>query len=73
MQFCIYYFENKINGKMYIGKTFDFSKRIKEHLMCSKVAKPAYPIHKAIKKYGLSNFETRRRIFLLATTHVSIF
>ena len=49
----IYKLINKINGKIYIGKTFNLKKRIKDH---------SYAVNKkylcsAIKKYGWNNFE----------------
>lgn len=53
----VYYFQNLINGKIYIGKTDDFYKRIKEHISLSKTGKKIFSIHRAIRKYGISNFE----------------
>jgi group I intron endonuclease len=55
--FCNYYFFNKINGKMYIGKANNFDDRLKEHLKSSQVDHPKYLIHRAIKKYGIDNFD----------------
>ena len=56
---CIYIIKNKINGKQYVGKTIDFSRRMSEHK--SESFNPNrqgynYPIHAAIRKYGVENF-----------------
>ena len=48
---CIYMYENKINGKKYIGQTTNFNRRCREHLNGD------YLIDKAIKKYGIENFD----------------
>ena len=49
----IYLAINKINGKMYIGQTIDFKRRIYQH----RIIKDNCAIHKAIIKYGWNNFE----------------
>lgn len=57
---CIYMYINKVNNHKYIGQTNDFNRRYKEHLSYSKNKnKKDYnsPIHKAIRKYGINNFE----------------
>ena len=51
----IYKVTNKINGKIYIGKTNNFNKRKTEHTVYD-INDNSY-FHKALKKYGLSNFE----------------
>lgn len=53
----IYAITNSINGKKYIGLTRqkDPNNRWKDHISESK-NNPKYPIHLAIKKYGLENF-----------------
>jgi group I intron endonuclease len=52
----IYLIKNKINNKIYIGQTIrTFEKRWKEH--CSGNENYS-AISKAIKKYGIQNFET---------------
>ena len=55
------YFRNKVNGKGYIGKTFrSFKERFNEHIKCSyNKSQPSYncTFHKAIRKYGIKNFE----------------
>lgn len=52
--FYVYKITNLINGKIYIGKTNDIKRRWKEHLKSSKLSQ--YPIYRAIRKYGSSNF-----------------
>lgn len=53
-KYVIYKATNKINGKSYIGKTYNFEKRKKEHFYDIE---NGLPFHKALKKYGLENFE----------------
>ena len=51
----IYKFENKINGKVYIGQTIQkLSKRISSHKYPS--GNKYLPIDAAIRKYGIENF-----------------
>lgn len=59
MDFVIYTIFNIINGKFYIGKTSDFRARKSEHLSVArnKTKGKFSAIHKAIKKYGIHNFE----------------
>lgn len=57
---CIYMYTNKINGKRYIGQTKDFNKRYSSHLNSSlnnKSNRHNLPFHKAIRKYGIENFQ----------------
>lgn len=59
---CIYMYVNKINGKRYVGKAKDFNIRHKRHLISSKNKKAKdynYAIHRAIRKYGIENFELK--------------
>lgn len=51
----IYKVVNKINGKIYIGKTNNFKKRKQEHTVYD-INDNSY-FHKALKKYGLDSFE----------------
>lgn len=44
----IYCFENKINGKTYIGQAQDIRKRVQQHLN----SKDTLYFHNAIRKYG---------------------
>lgn len=50
----IYKFENKINGKVYIGQSVNIEKRYSEHLRVNNKDKSIF--HFAIRKYGLDNF-----------------
>lgn len=59
--FQVYKLTNKVNGKIYIGKSKDYLKRFKIHIKIAKGGKEKYPrkyqaIHAAIKKYGKINF-----------------
>lgn len=56
----IYKITNKINHKMYIGKTnyADPYDRFKEHIRDSKKERcKNRPLYRAMNKYGLENFE----------------
>ena len=53
-KFVIYKVTNKINGKIYIGKTYNFEKRRREHIYDIE---NELPFHRALKKYGTDNFE----------------
>lgn len=54
--YYVYKFENKINGKVYIGRTDNFDRRLVEHRASVKSGK-GYALHSAIRKYGWENFE----------------
>lgn len=49
----IYYIKNKINGKMYIGRTNNFQRRKYEHFNIET----NILLQRAYKKYGIENFE----------------
>ena len=51
--YVIYKVTNKINGKIYIGKTYNFEKRKREHIYDIN---NELPFHKALKKYCTENF-----------------
>lgn len=51
----IYKYENKINGKIYIGQSKNIEYRYNEHLNGWKVDRPQH-IDLAIHKYGIDNF-----------------
>jgi group I intron endonuclease len=58
----VYSIENKLNGKIYIGKTINYTKRWITHKSVAKGGKAKYPekyfaLHTAITKYGSNNFE----------------
>ena len=50
----VYKFENKLNGKIYIGQSRCIERRYNEHVYCEK---PMYELDRAIKKYGIENFD----------------
>lgn len=51
--YVIYKVTNKINNKIYIGKTYNFEKRKAQHLYDIN---DGLPFHAALKKYGINNF-----------------
>lgn len=53
-KYVIYKVTNLVNQKMYIGKTYNFEKRKREHLYDID---NELPFHKALKKYGLKSFK----------------
>ena len=55
----IYKYENKINGKVYIGQSTDIKARIRGHRHASYPGDKDFkmPIHQAIYKYGEENFD----------------
>lgn len=58
--FYIYYIENQINGKIYIGKSSerrDKNARWIEHCRDARKNRTKMPIHRAMKKYGIDNFK----------------
>jgi group I intron endonuclease len=59
--FYIYVIQNKLNNKLYVGKTSNLSRRWREHKKVAEGGKEKYgknfrAIHAAIKKYGEDNF-----------------
>ena len=61
----IYLIRNKVNNKVYIGQSIDIKRRIKEHIRSAQPEKynkkserdSNTPIHRAMQKYGIDNFE----------------
>lgn len=56
----IYKYQNKINGKIYIGQSVDIEARYRGHKSASFNPKDKdynMVIHQAIRKYGLENFD----------------
>ena len=60
---CIYMYENKINGKKYIGKAKNFNIRHKQHIKSSYNENNSRDynccFHRAIRKYGINNFKIK--------------
>lgn len=52
-EYVIYKVTNKINGKMYIGKTYNLKRRMKQHFLDIG---DGLPFHRALLKYGKENF-----------------
>ena len=59
-KFCIYKITNKVNGKLYFGKTSNPRKRWQQHLATVKIGPDEHGryqyLHRAINKYGVDNF-----------------
>ena len=57
---CIYKLTNKLNGKVYIGQTVDYYRRMNEYKnrKASKSKSSKYKIMEAIEKDGFENFES---------------
>jgi group I intron endonuclease len=60
--FFVYLVTNLLNGKLYVGKTYDVRARWAEHKMIANGGKTTYPtmyqyLHKAISKYGSESFQ----------------
>ena len=55
----IYKITNKVNGKLYIGKTLNsIESRFKEHIADSQRGNKQHrPLYKAFNKYGIENFK----------------
>lgn len=57
----IYLYTNLINGKKYVGQTNNIKRRKKQHLddsyNCYNENRYKQPIHCAIRKYGIENFD----------------
>ena len=60
---CIYMYTNKINGKRYVGQARNFNRRHRKHISSSYNENEKYsynfPFHRAIRKYGIENFEIK--------------
>jgi group I intron endonuclease len=57
MKITIYSIVNITNQKVYIGQTKRFKTRIRQHVKSSEDVRCVRPIGRAIKKYGIQNFE----------------
>lgn len=56
-QLVVYKVENKINDKVYIGATCNFSRRKAQHIHTAKNNSTNSLFHKDIRDYGKDNFE----------------
>lgn len=56
--FYVYCILNKINGKVYIGKTNNIKRRFKKHILAANGDKweRQCAVHHALHKYGINNF-----------------
>lgn len=52
----IYKWQNKINGKCYIGQSIDLGKRLRHHTYIYNHYRYKSPLYKAFQKYGIENF-----------------
>lgn len=60
-EICIYKFVNKVNGKVYVGKTTNFTERIKKHYRRFLSGEQSnLALYKALKKYGWENFSIEK-------------
>ncbi len=56
----VYLIKNKVNGKAYVGCSIDIEERWRGHIWETNSKKSTgynFAIHRAIRKYGLDNFE----------------
>lgn len=53
---CVYKITNDVNGKVYIGQTTNFRKRISDYKNIEKRKTGSRPIGIAVKEYGKENF-----------------
>lgn len=53
-RYYVYKVTNKVNGKIYIGRTIDFFKRITQH--CKESESATQPLHKDFLEFDISNF-----------------
>lgn len=55
--YYIYTVLNKQNGKIYVGKTKNYRKRVNQHLSAARRGGAgSFYLHRAINKYGVDNF-----------------
>lgn len=53
----IYKWQNKINGKCYIGQSIDLGSRLRHHINNFKHRRYDAPLYRAFDKYGLDSFD----------------
>lgn len=63
----IYVFQNRINGKCYVGQTVEPEKRYRTHINNAKNGVD-HPLYRAIRKYGIDNFH----YFLVFASHLPV-
>jgi len=57
MKYYIYIILNKINNKIYVGKTKNPKERWQKHLSSARTGIGYFLIHRALNKYGINNFD----------------
>lgn len=59
MKYYLYKIKNKVNGKIYIGQTQNLARRFKRYrsLVVHRNVKFSMPIMRAIRKYGIKQFQ----------------
>lgn len=55
--FYIYCYKNKTNGKCYVGKTSNISRRKSRHRRNAFIDKLTLPFYNALRKYGEDGFD----------------
>lgn len=55
----IYLFTNLVNGKHYVGQAVDLRKRLQHHLNNLEHDRYDAPLYRALKKYGIDNFDLK--------------
>lgn len=50
----IYIFRNKVNNKIYVGKSIHIETRYRQHMNCNNLK---YPLYRAFAKYGVNSFD----------------
>jgi len=57
IEYCVYAIINKINGSVYIGKSYRVSRRWKTHVRDALENDSQLPLHRAIRKHGIESFD----------------
>jgi len=58
--FCIYLITNLVNGKNYVGQTVQqINRRFSAHKRSAFKYESFLPLHRAMRKYGIDNFECK--------------
>lgn len=52
----VYLLRNLVNGKGYVGIALNYETRWQEHISAAINNRSQYPLHRAIRKYGVKNF-----------------